>query len=56
MTVAENITNTKQIEALVQSFCLGLKFHLLPFLFEVNMSGIEQELNVQHSPRMMFLG
>jgi len=28
---------------------------MLPYLFEVSMSGLEQELGVQHSPKLLFL-
>lgn len=29
---------------------------MLPYLFEVGISGLEEEMHVQHSPRMHFLG
>jgi hypothetical protein len=55
LTVIENLTNLKQAQAFVQSLCMGLKFHMLPYLYEVRVSGFEEELYVQHSPRLLFL-
>lgn len=46
---------SKQLEALVGSLCEALKFHLLPYLFEVNLSGLEECLGEAQSPRLFFL-
>ena len=56
LTVVDNINNSKQMEAFVQALCQGLKFHMLPYLYEVSMSGLDQELCVQHSPKLLFFG
>jgi hypothetical protein len=37
LTVANNLANSKQVEALVQALCQALRYHMLPYLFEVSM-------------------
>jgi hypothetical protein len=37
LTVADNLANPKQVEALVQALCQALRYHMLPYLFEVSM-------------------
>jgi hypothetical protein len=54
LTVASNLKNQKQLEAFVGSLCETLKFHLLPYLYEIGLSGYEEHCEV-HSPRMLFL-
>jgi hypothetical protein len=34
--------------------CEALKFHLLPYLFEIGLSGLDACLNDQHSARLHF--
>ena len=41
LTVSENLRGAKQIEALVGTLCETLKFHLLPYLYEVGISGLD---------------
>ena len=53
--MASNLKGSKQLEALVGSLCEALKFHLLPYLFEVNLSGLEECLCDAHNPRIFFL-
>lgn len=54
LTVASNLHNQKHLETLVGSLCETLKFHLLPYLYEVGLSGFEDNCEF-HSPRMLFL-
>jgi len=42
LIVAQNLKGSQQIEALVTALCEALKFHLLPYLFEVNLSGLDE--------------
>ena len=55
LTVASNLRGSKQLEALVASLCEALKFHLLPYLYEVHLSGLEECLDDEHSARLLFL-
>ena len=48
-------SNVKQLEAFVGAICEGLKNHLLPYLFEIGGSGLEEHLCDSHSPRLFFL-
>jgi hypothetical protein len=41
LTVCQNLSGTRQLESLVASLCEALKFHLLPYLFEVNINGLD---------------
>ena len=43
------------MEALVQALCSALRYHMLPFLYEVSLQGIEQEVQNIHSSRLLFL-
>lgn len=43
LQVAGNLNKGKQVESLVSSVCSGLKFHMLPFLYEVGMSGLDSD-------------
>jgi hypothetical protein len=43
------------VEAFLQALCQALRYHMLPFLFEVSMQGIEQELQNVHSSKLLFL-
>jgi len=49
---ANNLAGTRQIEALVATMCEALKFHLLPYLFEIGLSGLDGE--DKHSARLHF--
>ena len=42
LTVVPNLAGYRQIEALVAALCEALKFHLLPYLYEVNLSGLDE--------------
>ena len=55
LVVCENLRGTKQIEALAAVLCETLKFHLLPYLFEVGISGLDSCLQEAHSARIFFL-
>ena len=54
LTVASNLKNQKQLESLVGSLCEVLKFHMLPYLFEIGLSGLEDNCDF-HSPRVFFI-
>jgi hypothetical protein len=40
---------------LIACLCDSLKFHLLPYLFEVHLSGLQECLQDIHNPRVFFL-
>ena len=55
LTVVPSLAGYRQVENLVAALCEALKFHLLPYLFEVHLSGLEECINEQHNPRIFFL-
>ena len=55
LMVSSSLRGNNQLESLVSSLCEALKFHLLPYLYEVNLSGLEECLGEQHSARIFFL-
>ena len=55
LTVCNNLNGSKQLEALVAALCEALKFHLLPYLFEVSVSGLDECICDTHNARIFFL-
>ena len=55
LAVAGNLKGSQQLEGLVAALCEALKFHLLPYLFETSLSGLEECICDVHSPRVFFL-
>jgi hypothetical protein len=54
LTVAPNLRNQKMLESLVGSLCETLKFHVLPYLYEVGLSGFDDNCDF-HSPRVLYV-
>lgn len=55
LTVCTNLAGPKTLESLVGCLCDSLKFHLLPYMFEIGISGLEENVCDIHSPRVFFL-
>jgi hypothetical protein len=51
---AQNLGSHQRLVALEAALCEALKFHLLPYLFEIGLSGLEQAANEKHSPHVSF--
>ena len=55
LTMASNLKGIKIMDTLTSSLCEALKHHLLPYLFEVHLSGLDECLADQHNARVFFL-
>jgi len=54
LAVAPNLKSQKQLENIVGCLCETLKFHVLPYLYEVGLSGFDN-IDEFTSPRMLFI-
>ncbi len=54
LTVAQNLHNQKMMESFVGSLCETLKYHVLPYLFEVGLSNFDDSCDF-HNPRLLYV-
>ena len=55
LAISQNLKGGKQVEAFLQAVVEGLSHHLLPYLYETNLSGLDEADGAVREPKLLFL-